>query len=69
MRKEYDFSKSQKNPFSRRLKKQITIRIEMETIAYFKKLAEDSGISYQNLINMYLRECVQSHKKPAFRWA
>ena len=69
MRKEYDFSKSKRNPYSRMLKKQITIRIEAETIEYFKKLAEDSGIPYQNLINMYLRECVHTHKKPALGWA
>ena len=69
MRKEYDFSKSKRNPYSRILKKQITIRIEPETIAYFKKLAEESGITYQNLINMYLRECVRTHKKPALKWA
>ena len=69
MRKEYDFSKSKRNPYSRILKKQITIRIEPETIAYFKKLAEESGITYQNLINMYLRECVRNHKKPALKWA
>jgi uncharacterized protein (DUF4415 family) len=68
MRKEYDFSKSKRNPYSRSLKKQITIRIETETIEYFKGLAEESGISYQNLINMYLRECVHTHKKPALRW-
>ena len=69
MRKEYDFSKSKRNPYSRMLKKQITIRIEAETIEYFKKLAEESGISYQNLINMYLRECVHAHKKPSLQWA
>ena len=69
MRKEYDFSKSKPNPYARMLKKQITIRIETETIDYFKKLALDSGIPYQNLINMYLRECAQAHKKPALRWA
>ncbi len=69
MRKEYDFSNSKRNPYSRMLKKQITIRIEAETIEYFKKLAEESGIPYQNLINMYLRECVQTQKKPALRWA
>ena len=69
MRKEYDFSKSKRNPYSRMLKKQITIRIETETIEYFKKLALDSGIPYQNLINMYLRECAHSRKKPALRWA
>jgi len=69
MRKEYDFSKSKGNPYSRMLKKQITIRIEAQTIDYFKKLAEESGISYQNLINMYLRECVHTQKKPALHWA
>ena len=69
MRKEYDFSKAKKNPYSRILKKQITIRIDPETIEYFKKLAEESGIPYQNLINLYLRECVQTHKKPALGWA
>lgn len=50
------------------LKRQITIRIEAETIEYFKKLAKESGISYQQLINLYLRECVQTRKKPALRW-
>jgi uncharacterized protein (DUF4415 family) len=69
MRTEYDFSKSKKNPYSRMLKKQITIRIEADTIDYFKKLAEESGISYQNLINMYLRECAHARKKPTLRWA
>jgi uncharacterized protein (DUF4415 family) len=68
MRKEYDFSKSKKNPFSRMLKKQITIRIEVETTDYFKSLARDSGISYQNLINMYLRECVHTQRKPTLQW-
>ncbi|MBI4208497.1 MAG: BrnA antitoxin family protein [Deltaproteobacteria bacterium] len=51
------------------LKRQITIRLESETIAYFKKLAKRSEIPYQSLINMYLKECVQSHKKPVFKWA
>lgn len=51
------------------LKKQITIRLEAETIDYFKKMADTAGISYQNLINMYLRDCVQSHRKPVFKWA
>lgn len=69
MRKEYDFSKSKKNPYAKMLKKQITIRMETEVIDYFKKLAETSGISYQNLINMYLRDCVHSHRKPVFKWA
>ncbi len=68
MRREYDFSKSKKNPFVRMLKKQITIRIEVETIDYFKSLAQDSGISYQNLINMYLRECAHTRRKPTVQW-
>ncbi len=69
MRKEYDFSRSKKNPYSRALKRQITIRIEEDTIDYFKKLAAESGISYQNLINIFLRDCAQSQKKPVFKWA
>ena len=69
MRKEYDFSKSRKNSYSKALKKQITIRIEEETIEYFKRLASESGIPYQNLINLILRDCAQSQKKPDFKWA
>ena len=69
MRKNYDFSKSEKNPYAKMLKKQITIRIEADTIDYFKKLAQESGVPYQNLINMYLRDCAHSHRKPVFKWA
>jgi predicted DNA binding CopG/RHH family protein len=69
MRKEYDFAKSKKNPYSKMLKRQITIRIEDETIDYFKNLAVESGIPYQNLINMFLRDCAQAHKKPVVKWA
>lgn len=69
MKKEYDFSKSKKNPYAKMLKQQITIRLETETVNYFKKLAEEEGIPYQNLINMYLRDCVHSHRKPIMRWA
>ena len=57
MRKEYDFSKSIKNPYLRKLKKQISIRIDPDTIDYFKKLADETGIKYQNLINSYLADC------------
>lgn len=69
MRNEYDFSKSQKNPYAKMLKRQITIRIEEETIGYFKGLSSQLGIPYQNLINMFLRDCAHSHKKPALKWA
>lgn len=68
MRKEYDFSKSRPNPYSKRLKKQISIRLETEVVDYFKKMAASSGVSYQNLINLYLRDCAESHKKPVFKW-
>lgn len=67
MRKEYDFSKSLRNPYAKMLKKQITIRLETDVIEYFKAMAEASGISYQNLINMYLRDCAHTHKKPVLK--
>jgi len=64
MKKEYDFSESVKNPYIKKLKKQISIRIENETVEYFKKLSSDTGIPYQNLMNMYLRECAEKNMKP-----
>ena len=68
MKKEYDFSKSTKNPYTKKLKKQISIRLENDTVEYFKKLASETDISYQNLMNMYLRECAQKNRKPNIRW-
>jgi len=68
MKKEYDFSDSIKNPYIKKLKKQISIRIEKETVEYFKKLASEIDIPYQNLMNMYLRECAQNNFKPNIRW-
>jgi uncharacterized protein (DUF4415 family) len=62
MRDNYDFSKSVKNPYAKKLKKQVTIRLDEDTIFYFKGLADDKGIPYQSLINLYLRDCAQSHK-------
>ena len=61
--------KSIKNPYAKLFKKQITIRIEDNVIQYFKDLAKQNGISYQNLINLYLKDCAQSHKKPTLKWA
>jgi len=57
MREEYDFSNSIKNPYAQKQKKQISINIEVDTIAYFKILAKKVGIPYQNLINSYLTDC------------
>lgn len=68
MRKSYDFSKSVKNPYANKLKKQITIRIDEETINYFKDMAEAKGIPYQSLINLYLRDCAAENKELKTRW-
>ena len=68
MKKEYDFSKAQKNPYAAKLKRQVTIRIDDGTIDYFKELAKDSGIPYQTLINLYLRDCAATHKKLSMKW-
>ncbi len=69
MKDEYDFSKSRRNPYSKQLKKQITIRIDEDTIDYFREMAEDKGIPYQSLINLYLRDCAQTHKELKVKWA
>ncbi len=71
MRKEYDFSKMEgrKNPYAKKLKKQVTIRMGVDIIEYFKKLADEAGIPYQNLINLYLRDCIKSHRKLLIKWA
>ena len=70
MKKEYDLSKmkSKKNPYAKRLKRQVTIRLGIDIIEYFKQLSEETGIPYQNLINLYLRDCVESNRKPSLKW-
>jgi len=70
MRKEYDFGKmkGEKNPYIKDLKTQITIRLDKETVKYFKELAKKTGMSYQNLMNLYLRECVEMKKQPTIRF-
>jgi uncharacterized protein (DUF4415 family) len=69
MKKEYDFSKAKRNPYIHDLKKQVTIRLDADTISYFKNLSEDNGIPYQTLINLYLRDCAQKHKKLNVEWS
>jgi uncharacterized protein (DUF4415 family) len=66
MKKEYDFSKmkGRKNSYAIKLKKQITIRLGIDIIDYFEQLSKETGIPYQTLINLYLRECVVKDKKP-----
>jgi predicted DNA binding CopG/RHH family protein len=68
MRKIHDFSQSISNPYAQKLKKQITIRLDEDTIAYFKNMAEDKGLPYQGLINLYLRDCAQSHRNLNLQW-
>ena len=68
MRDEYDFSNSTKNPYTKKIKKQITIRIENDTIEYFKKLAAETDIPYQKLINLFLRDCANKQMKPSISW-
>jgi predicted DNA binding CopG/RHH family protein len=68
MRKEYNFSESIKNPYTKKLKRQITIRLENDTIDYFKQLALEIDIPYQVLINIFLRDCAQKNLKPSISW-
>ena len=69
MREEYDFSNSIKNPYAKKVKKQISIKIESDTIRYFKDLAVKVGIPYQNLMNSYLTDCAVKHVEPQLKWA
>lgn len=69
MRSEYDFSKSVKNPYSKLLKKQVTLRLGVDVIEYFKNLSEETGVPYQILINLYLQDCAHSQKKLRLNWA
>lgn len=62
MRADYDFSNGIKNPYADKLKKQITIRLDDEVVNYFKNMAEETGMSYQNIINYYLKDCVKEKR-------
>ncbi len=68
MRKEYDFSKAIRNPYAKRIKKSVTIRLDEITIHYFKSLADEIGVPYQTLINLYLRDCAATGRKLALNW-
>jgi uncharacterized protein (DUF4415 family) len=68
MKDEYDFSDSVQNPYLKKLKKQVTIRLEEDVVDYFKDLSEEMGIPYQSLINLYLHDCMRSQKKPSLGW-
>ena len=70
MRENYDFSKmkGKKNPYTKYLKQPVTMRLDKDSIAYFKGLAEESGIPYQTLINLYLRDCASNERKLNMKW-
>ena len=68
MKDNYDFSKAKRNPYARRLKKQVTIRLDEDVLGYFRQLAEETDIPYQTLINFYLRDCARTKKKPSMSW-
>lgn len=70
MKKEYDFSKmkSRENPYASKLKRPVTIRLSEDVIGYFKDMAEESGVPYQSLINLYLRDCANQHRKVDIKW-
>lgn len=68
MRKAYDFSKSRPNPYAKRLKKTITIRLDPDALEYFKKTAELVNLPYQTLINLYLKDCANKRRKPEMSW-
>ena len=68
MRAHYDFSKASRNPYARRLKKQVTIRLNNDAIAYFKAMAKETGVPYQTLIDLYLRDCAAKGRRLSMRW-
>jgi len=68
MRTEYDFSKSRKNPYAKQLKRQVTIRLDTLAIDYFKQMAAELGMPYQNLINLFLRDCALHRRRPIIEW-
>ena len=68
MRDEYDFSKSRKNPYASQLKRQVTIRLDVMAIDYFKQMAAELGMPYQNLINLFLRDCAIQKRRSVIQW-
>ena len=69
MRKHYDFSRSRRSPYAKRLKSPVTIRLDPEVLEYFKNLTDDTAIPYQTLINLYLRDCATSRRKLKLNWS
>lgn len=70
MKPEYDLAKmkSRKNPYASKLKRPVSMRLSEDVVAYFKRMADESGVPYQSLINLYLRDCVMRHRKVEIAW-
>ena len=68
MRDSYNFTNGAKNPYLSKLKKSVTIRLDDDVITYFKNLANEKGVPYQSLINLYLKDCVVRHREPSLSW-
>lgn len=70
MRQHYDFSKmkGKKNPYAKLLKQRVTMRLDQNVLEYFKGMAEETGIPYQNLINSYLRDCASNQRRLKVEW-
>ena len=68
MRTEYDFSNSRKNPYLKQLQRPVTIRLDVASVEYFKRLAVEMGMPYQNLINLFLRDCAAKERRPVLEW-
>ncbi len=68
MKESYDFSDSQSNPYIKDLKKSVTIRLSVDVVKYFKTMSKETGIPYQSLINLYLRDCAQHNRKLELNW-
>ncbi len=68
MRKQYDFGAARGNPHARRLKKQVTIRLDERVLDYFKSMSEENGIPYQTLINLYLLDCAEKERRLSMKW-
>lgn len=70
MKAEYDLSRmrSRRNPYASKLKMPVTMRLSGDVVAYFKGMAEEAGVPYQSLINLYLRDCVTQHRQVQIAW-
>lgn len=68
MKRNYDFSKARKNPYAKRLKTQVTIRLDKDVVEYFKAISDEVGVPYQTLINLYLRDCAAKSRKLSMQW-